>query len=136
MALNPLVPVYFGRDSKTSSDQGSLWIFSLGRLGWSTSFLAREIVLIVIRYFHMFNILWFSKISFNTDHPKWYRMAIFAILMIVSDLESPINLKISDNFETIRQKCRFSRRTEAASEFHLWAYWTDWSWSRYIWIGE
>ena len=43
----------------------------------------------------------------------------FAILMIVDDLESPINLNVSDNFETIRQKCRFSRRIETASEFHL-----------------
>jgi len=56
--------------------------------------------------------------------------------MIVDDLESPINLNVSDNFETIRQKCRFSRRTKTAFEFHLWAYWTWWWRSRYIWIGK
>ena len=56
--------------------------------------------------------------------------------MIVDDLKSPINLNVSDNFETIRQKCRFSRRTKTASEFHLWAYWTWWWRSRYIRIGK
>ena len=102
---------------------GTFWVGELAFSGRTELF--TENALIAILYFQIFNNVWFTIKyillygSFANDIAYKISDGNFAILMIVDDLESPINLNVSDNFETIRQKCRFSRRTKTAFEFHL-----------------